>query len=120
MPVELLQSHPQVRANAGKVALQRGPLVYCLEEADNGANLPALSIPGDAVFRYTFDDDLPGGAGTVRLTGRRLREADWEDTLYRPAGGCGDTDAVAIRAVPYFLWGNRGRGEMAVWIRCDS
>ena len=120
MPVEMLQAHPQVRADAGKVALQRGPLVYCLEEADNGANLSALSIPGDAVFRYTFDDDLPGGAGTIRFTGRRLREADWADTLYRPAEGCGDTDAAAIRAVPYFLWGNRGRGEMTVWIRCDA
>jgi DUF1680 family protein len=115
MPVELIQAHPQVRANAGKVALKRGPIVFCLEEVDNGSNLSALVLPQDAKLTAAADDQLLGG--TVVITGDafRIDESTWDETLYRPAAT--RLKPITIKAVPYGLWGNRTPGEMIVWLR---
>jgi DUF1680 family protein len=118
MPVAMMQAHPQVRANAGKVAITRGPLVFCLEEIDNGSNLSAIVLPQDAKLTTAADAQLLGG--TVVITGEAMRvdESDWDDVLYRSA----DTKLkpVTITAIPYGLWGNRTPGEMTVWLRTLS
>lgn len=116
MPVERIEAHPRVRMNHGFVALRRGPVVYCLEEVDNGANLAALSLPREAKLRAVFNRRLLGGA--VAITGRLQRRlADgWDGALYRPRGATRER-SVSFRAVPYCLWNNRGDGEMRVWIR---
>ncbi|WP_438445205.1 glycoside hydrolase family 127 protein [Gorillibacterium sp. sgz5001074] len=115
MPVLRVRSHPQVRANAGKVALQRGPLVYAFESADNPSPLSSLVLDRQAPLQAEYDAGLLGGA--VVLTGPAVLEdeAAWGDALYRPAGREGRQ--VQVKAVPYYLWGNRGEGEMTVWIR---
>lgn len=124
MPVRLMEAHPQVRANAGKVAITRGPLVYCLEETDNGSPLSAIAIPRDAALRPRHDPDTLNGVTFIEGQGYVTGTEGWNgDLLYRPVNaGTGRGDGagrkpVTIRAVPYALWGNREPGEMTVWIR---
>lgn len=115
MPVVLMQASPFVRADSGKIAIQRGPLVYCVEEQDNGGNLSALSLSINTAFQTEFDEKLLGGAVVIKAEGYRDDAENWEGRLYGKANL--KKDAVAIKAIPYFLWGNRTPGEMAVWIR---
>ncbi len=115
MPVERVYAHPRVRADLGRVALQRRPLIYCLEEVDNGANLEALLLPRSATLTPTFDPALLGGCVVLTGSGWRVQEAEWAGTLYRwtpPA-----MESATLRAIPYCLWDNRAPGEMLVWIR---
>ena len=112
---EFIQANPKVRADAGKVAIQRGPLVYCLEETDNGTNLNAVSIDTGARLEEEFDKNLLGGAVAIKAKGIRIDEEAWNNELYRPFKD--NSKKVRLKAVPYFLWGNRTPGEMLVWIR---
>ena len=115
MPVERIEAHPRMRANCGRVALQRGPIVYCLEDVDNGPNLNAVLLPRRSGLRAGFDRRLLGGV--VAITGRAERRdpSAWNARLYRPDHS--RTVPTAIKAIPYYAWGNRKPGEMLVWIR---
>jgi len=115
MPIERMEAHPHVQAACGCIALQRGPVVYCLEEADNGKILADIVLPRQARLRIAPGPRRLRGAPVI--TGRGLRRDRTRDTgaLYRPAGT--RTRPVTLRAVPYCLWNNRGDGEMRVWIR---
>ncbi len=116
MPVMLMQSNPNVRANAGRVAIQRGPLVYCLEEIDNGRNLQAISIPEGIELTAEFDKDLLGGIMVIKGKAECIDDSTWTaDELYRPLKN--KTMPINIKAIPYCLWNNRKPGEMLVWIR---
>lgn len=115
MDIEVIYSNPKVRANAGKIAIQRGPLVYCLEEADNGANLSALSVDINSGFTAQTNEELVKNAVVIKGKASRIAEDDWEDNLYRNYQPI--EREVDITAVPYFMWGNRKPGEMLVWIR---
>jgi hypothetical protein len=115
MIAELVEANPNVRADAGKVAVMRGPIIYCLEEVDNGANLSAILINTDNALRAVYDENLLGGAVVIHGKGLRTDESDWGNNLYRPFGP--NEKEVPITAIPYFLWGNRGLGEMQTWIR---
>jgi len=115
MPVERVRAHPGVRADAGKVALQRGPIVYCLEEIDNGKNLWTLAIPDSAPMEARHDPILLGGTEVVEGPALRRSETAWRENLYSSAPP--SDEPVRLRAVPYRLWGNRGPGGMTVWIR---
>ncbi len=112
MPVERVRADPRVASVAGRVALQRGPVVYCWEEADNGPALAAVGLPATAALNARFDADTLGGCVVVDADG--WREANG-DNLYsmQPA----DREPARLRAIPYALWANRGEGEMRVWIR---
>jgi DUF1680 family protein len=112
MPVERVRAHPEVRADAGRVALQRGPLVYCLEEVDNGKNLGALSIPKNGSFELQAG---PFGLLMVEGPAWRLQGPAAQETLYTLESL--QEEAGRFRAIPYHAWGNRGAGEMQVWIR---
>ncbi|HPT77975.1 MAG TPA: glycoside hydrolase family 127 protein [Candidatus Atribacteria bacterium] len=111
----LVQAHPRLRYNAGKVAIQRGPIVYCLEQCDNGENLAALSIPAETRLETVYDSGFLGGAVLIKCQGYRTNEDVWGEDLYSRLRI--DERPVTIRAVPYFMWGNREPGEMLVWIR---
>jgi DUF1680 family protein len=115
MPVERVEANPAVAADAGRVALQRGPIVYCLEEVDNGAHLNDLVLPRNAKLTAKFDSKLLGGVVTIRARARRTDRAAWRGALYRFAGA--RTRPLALKAVPYCVWDNRRSGEMLVWIR---
>ncbi|MBY0013925.1 glycoside hydrolase family 127 protein [Paenibacillus typhae] len=115
MQASRIYANPKLRADAGQTAIQRGPLVYCLEEADNGATLSSLSLNGAGAFSESFDASLLGGAVIVKTRGFRVDEASWNGELYGSTKA--ETKPVEITAIPYYLWGNRGSGEMKVWIR---
>ena len=117
MPVELIAANPKVRADAGKVAIQRGPVVYCLEEADNGGNLSSISLNRDSTLTVSHQEVL-GGITVIVGKGKRIDESGWEKRLYRPLED--RKMEVGIHAIPYFAWGNRGKGEMLTWIRWEG
>jgi DUF1680 family protein len=114
MPVSLVQANPRVRQNIGKVAVTRGPLVYCLEEADNGPGLAKVHAGKPDDITVEFTPDLLKGITAISFTGKK--EPDWEgDTLYRPLTDTALEDK-ALRFIPYYAWANRAPGEMTVWI----
>ena len=117
MPVLLLESNPRVRENAGKLAVQRGPVIYCLEEADNGKDLHRIYVPADTAFTVEDAPGFFGGAALLSSPGLRLVQSDWDtETLYREAN-TPEFENISLKWIPYYLWANRGPGEMAVWIR---
>lgn len=115
MPVERLEAHPRVRMDCGQVALQRGPVVYCLEQVDNGPELADLSLPRKSVLRAEYKPKLLGGCTVLRGEAVRRTPAGWGDALYKADST--PVKSVPIMAIPYCLWGNRKPGEMRVWIR---
>jgi DUF1680 family protein len=118
MPVERVRAHPAVRHACGRVALQRGPVMYCLEEIDNGPDLAAIELPAEECFEVGFEDSPFPGVPVIRCLARRLDPTAWEGRLYRVGAEARPrTVPAAITAVPYCLWANRRPGEMIVWIR---
>lgn len=117
MAVQRVRAQPDLRAAAGRVAIQRGPIVYCLEEVDNGPNLAQLVLPKDAPLRVDGEAAELAGAPLVRGRAIRVRRPDPEGDsgLYCP-GECQRREQPII-AVPYHAWGNREPGEMVVWLR---
>ena len=118
MEPRLWRADPRVRDDVGKVALTRGPVVYCLEEADNGKNLHLLSID---TSRKPEEEEEQGELGhIIRITadGKRIREPEQGECLYRPADETEwQEQDVRLRFVPYYTWANRGSNEMSVWVR---
>jgi DUF1680 family protein len=114
MPVELVQANPKVRENHGKVAIQRGPVIYCLEEMDNGPRLWNIALAANAWLAVEYAEDLFGGVAVIEGEASRVEEDLLDGELYQPLRE--KTKPVKIRAVPYCLWGNRKPGEMMVWI----
>lgn len=101
LPVEprFIVAREEVKADSGRVALGAGPLVYCLEEADNGP-VREMTVDPETDVELSFEPELLGGVGTLSFTA-----ADASGTDHQ------------IKAVPYFSWANRGKGEMTVWIK---
>ncbi|MBX3062212.1 MAG: glycoside hydrolase family 127 protein [Anaerolineae bacterium] len=117
MPIERMVSHPQIRQDAGRIALQRGPIVYCVEEADNGAALATLALPFGSPLTYEFDAHLFGGVGTITGEALRLDPAQWQDQPYQSESAHEIARTpVALKAIPYCFWANRQAGEMRVWL----
>jgi len=115
MPVERIEANPRVRMDCGRVALQRGPIVYCLEEVDNGPDLADLCLPRRAALRAQYRPDLLGGIVTITGAALRRDRSGWGRALYRADKS--QALKVPITAVPYYAWCNRKPGEMLVWIR---
>jgi DUF1680 family protein len=113
MPVERVRADPRVRHDAGRITLQRGPLLYCLEGCDNGADLDAVALPDGAAIAVRNQPRLLGGVATLHARGRR--EQPFTHSLYRTAPPV--AKAVPLTFVPYYAWDNRKPGAMAVWIR---
>lgn len=115
MPVERVVAHGKVRMNAGKIALQRGPIVYCLEEVDNGPNLSNIVLPRSAAIETEYIPEHLSGAVILHSQAWRRKDSAMDDALYRT--GMPVFEETRITAVPYCLWANREPGEMLVWIR---
>jgi uncharacterized protein len=95
MPIRRVEAHPRVAADAGRVAIQRGPLVYCFEGVDNAGRAADIVLPRDPKFTAEWRADLLGGLMVIRGV----------DAAGRP-----------ILAVPYYAWDHRAAGPMAVWV----
>jgi DUF1680 family protein len=115
MPVRLTRANPQVRQMAGRVAVERGPLVYCLEGTDHKyAALDEIALPLRARWSVVQRPQLLGGVAVLRTRGWIAKP--WRSGLYADAHTITD-QPVAITAVPYCVWDNRAPGEMRVWLR---
>jgi DUF1680 family protein len=114
MPVERVYPNPRIRQDAGRVALQRGPIVYCLEQADNGAGIERISLRDDASITATERPDLLGGVVALSAAGETIVDAG-NKALYSTE--VPRLQPISLTAIPYYAWNNRGRGDMAVWIR---
>ncbi|MFF7792866.1 beta-L-arabinofuranosidase domain-containing protein [Streptomyces sp. NPDC007991] len=118
LPVRLTHPHPYVDAVRGCVALERGPLVYCLEEADNAGNLDGVVLDSSTAPTVRERPDLLDGVVTIAAAGRHLvpDKTGWwpypADAAHTPLAD----QAVELTAVPYYAWANRGDGSMRVWI----
>ena len=114
MPAERLFAHPGVVMDAGRVALKRGPLVYCIEEADNpGGRVQRLKLPRQSQLEVKQRPDLFDGIVTLSASGTAIEESDWT-SLYRTRPP--KERQATLTALPYYLWANRGQGSMLVWI----
>jgi DUF1680 family protein len=107
MPVQRVHADPHVKADIGRVALQRGPIVYCLEGVDNGGQPRSFVLPKTAKLTASFEKDLLGGVEVVR--GEALQ-------VSRDKDGKRVTRPVRFQAVPYYAWDNRAPGQMVVWL----
>ena len=119
MQPTLLQASPRVDATRHSLAIQRGPVIYCLEAADQdpAINLLDVSIDPAAPLAATWQPELLGGVMVVDASGSAGDASPWADQLYRPYGAVQETARpIKLRAVPYYAWANRGAGAMCVWI----
>jgi DUF1680 family protein len=116
MPVQRLKANPRVEADHGRIALQRGPLVYCLEAVDNGGHVRNLVLPPGARLHAEDQPGVLGGVTVIRGEALAVHHAEWPDGLYRPADRLPGVMPVGFTAIPYFANANRQPGEMTVWI----
>lgn len=115
MQAARLYAHPAVRQDQGRVALRRGPLVYCAEAVDLQAAPHMLRLPNDAVLSAIWMPDLLGGIVIVKAAARKFDSSLWGDDLYqdRPPAEL----PSPLTTVPYYIWCNRGPNAMQVWLR---
>ncbi len=106
MPVRRVVAHEGVKADRGRAAIERGPIVYAVEAIDNEGHVSSLVLPLSMVLRHELRPSLLGGIGVV--TGPAV------------AVDGGGAREVQLTAIPYFAWENRGKGEMAVWLPYET
>ncbi len=102
MPVEVVAADPRVKADEGRRAVQRGPLVYCAEQADNQTDIESITLTDDTQLTAVCESDLLGGIVAI-------------DGSVQTA----DNQAEPFRLIPYYAWDNRESGKMAVWLKYE-
>jgi hypothetical protein len=106
-------AHPAVKPDRGRVAIQRGPIVYCFEGVDQSSPLSRLVVPSYAKMTTRFDRELLGGVMTLDVPALAQDEStNWSDRLYQPM----TAKNVTLKGIPYFAWDNRAACEMQVWM----
>ena len=117
MPVRRVYGNPLLRHVAGKVAVQRGPLVYCLEEADNGAELHNLWLPKESEFSLIEGKGIFAHKVLIQADGLRMtsEKAD-QQALYHYDKSPVKAEPKKLTFIPWFSWANRGEGEMRIWV----
>ncbi|MDY3070317.1 MAG: glycoside hydrolase family 127 protein [Parabacteroides sp.] len=94
MPVKVVEADYRVKENVGKRAIQRGPLVYCMEEVDNPMEFDSLKLDSDSEFKVLDESNLLGGIKVIKIkSGNNI-----------------------LTLIPYYAWDNRNPGKMKVWI----
>ncbi|MBD3413538.1 MAG: glycoside hydrolase family 127 protein [Candidatus Aminicenantes bacterium] len=107
MPVRRVVSHQNVESNQGRVSLQRGPVVFCAEWADNSGLVSNLVLTDDVQLQSEFKPDLLKGLTVIKAEAGALFETQEGDVSRRKQ---------EFTAIPYYSWAHRGKGEMAVWL----
>jgi DUF1680 family protein len=117
MKAHFVHSNPRVRADVGKVAIMKGPIVYCLEQVDNGDNLASIFVSNKSPLTEEFDQNLLGGSTKITFKGTKLKEDNWDpNNLYDEKEN--EFEEIKLTAIPYCYWGNRKKNEeMTVWIK---
>ncbi len=119
LPMEprLMEANPLVEELGAQVAVQRGPMVYCLESPDlpGGVQVSEVALPLNAALTPRFDRNLLGGVVVLEGAGVAFRQGDWSGLLYR-ALQPGTPREIPVRLIPYYAWANRGISHMTVWL----
>ena len=111
MPVQLIEARREVTFDCGRYAVRRGPVVYCAEEKDNGKHLRDVIITGK---HFQRGEDPEWGFPTLTVAAKRRAQED-DAPLYRPRTH--RLESCSLRLIPYYAFGNRGAGEMMLWLR---
>jgi DUF1680 family protein len=117
MTAARIYADPRVRADYGKAAIQRGPLIYCLEEVDNGPGLFRIRLPSNAPLSVVERPDLLGGIVAITATGKSPPPGSSGDGLYSERNSDLPLVDRPLLFIPYYAWANRAPGEMLVWVR---
>jgi DUF1680 family protein len=117
----LVEAHPRIDAVRDKVAIQYGPLVYCLEEVDVNANLMDILLNDNHPLEAVWNDNLlTEEMIVVKAAGRVINVEEWQNNLYRFLNKNNlyptSEQTVYFKAIPYYAWANRKPGAMRVWI----
>ena len=107
MPIRRVVANPNVKDDRGRIAIERGPVVYCFEGADNPKGVTSLILPSSAKLQSEYHGDLLEGIVTITGRGQILQTGQNGEKVVE------DVDVVAI---PYYAWAHRGMNEMAVWV----
>jgi DUF1680 family protein len=108
MPVRKIIAIDSVKDNRNRVALQRGPLVYCFEHNDNDGSVMNILVPDNSIFKTEFKPDMLNGV--VIIKGKAPVISATSDGLSVVS------NMKTITGIPYFSWANRGQGQMQVWM----
>ncbi|HRR28285.1 MAG TPA: glycoside hydrolase family 127 protein [Victivallales bacterium] len=118
MPIIQLEAHPAARQNCGKIAIKRGPFIYCLEEIDNGKNLNDICLLRKSQFTAKkIRDKKIGNFIAIFANSIKRSEKKWKNKLYSKEPST--LEKRKVMAIPYAFWGNRKAGEMITWIRAE-
>ncbi|MNQ03746.1 Non-reducing end beta-L-arabinofuranosidase [compost metagenome] len=117
MPVELMEANPLVEEVKNQVAVKRGPLVYCLESDQLPAKISVNDVALNLKSKFTINNFLLNNRNLVSIDAEAVINSNnsWNKSLYKPLSSK-DATAVSIKLIPYFAWGNKGKGEMTVWM----
>ena len=112
MTTKLVRANTRVKDDMNKVAIQRGPVVYCAEEADNKANLWDYRLDDKPQMNYKYEKSLLDGVGVIETSDAKMAQEDGDDLYY--------TDDISWKPatmtfIPYYAWANRAEGQMRVW-----
>lgn len=113
MPVQRVAANPAVKENQGRAAVQRGPIIYCLEQAGASNDPLQAYVPMNAPLTPEWKDDLLGGVTVLKGFVHDSPRQTWTRSLYQPASA---TAPIAVQMIPYYAWDNREPGGMAVWL----
>jgi len=108
MAVQRIESRKEVKANIQRVALQRGPLLYCVEAADNAGNASTVVLPRNSII-----NTIPGNVLTEKIIALETMGTALDISA---DGQTVQTLPVKITSIPYYTWSNRGKGQMQVWL----
>lgn len=118
MPIKRISCNPHIYENLGRIALSRGPIIYCLEGVDNaGFDVWDLVIPEDVPLKADWAPSLLNGVMVIRGEGYSLDSGWREDRLYSFSKSSCQVRKVEFLAIPYYAWANRESKPMSVWLR---
>ncbi len=112
MPVSRVRANDNVKEDAGRIALQRGPMVYCAEGPENDGHVLDLVLRDDAALQSYFRSDL--------LNGVQVITGEARGTRFSPATQSIEQEERSFIAIPYYAWAHRGPSEMAVWLATEA
>lgn len=120
MPVQLIEANPLVEDTLNQVAVKRGPVVYCLESPDlpEGVRVMDVSVPAKVDLQARYDERLLGGVAALDGTLLARPAGEWQGQLYRELKPS-TPQPVKVQLIPYYVWANRGKSEMSVWLGTD-
>lgn len=117
MPVELMEANPLVEEVKNQVAVKRGPLVYCLESDQLPSKVSVNDVALNLKSNFATNNFILNNRNLVSIDAEAVINSNnsWNKTLYKPLSSK-DATSVPVKLIPYFAWGNKGKGEMTVWM----